>query len=91
MDFLGVGSKRALGPKMRRVEERIFCQAATLDSSEGRGKIMILGEVEWPGREQGPEGDHQDGRGDHDESDERRPALFLCVILASNQVQSLLR
>ena len=45
VDFLGVGSERALGPKMRKFEERIFGQAATLDSSENRGKIVILGEV----------------------------------------------
>ncbi|KAI9788918.1 MAG: DNA-directed DNA polymerase epsilon, subunit B [Peltula sp. TS41687] len=46
VDFLGVGSERALGSKMRRLEERIFRQAPTSDDShEGRGKIVILGEV----------------------------------------------
>ncbi|KAL5612198.1 hypothetical protein BROUX41_000262 [Berkeleyomyces rouxiae] len=43
-DFLGHGSQRAVGPKMRRIEERVF---RPMDAAESRlrNKIVVLGEV----------------------------------------------
>ncbi|KAK8069136.1 DNA polymerase alpha/epsilon subunit B [Apiospora phragmitis] len=44
IDFLGVGSERAVGQKMRRLERRML-QPATPDSDRpSRGRIIILGE-----------------------------------------------
>lgn len=38
-DFLGLGSERAVGGRMRRVERRVFC------GDEARRKMVVLGEV----------------------------------------------
>ncbi|KAI9683641.1 MAG: DNA-directed DNA polymerase epsilon, subunit B [Trizodia sp. TS-e1964] len=45
VDFLGVGSERAMGSKMRRLERQIFRRTTSVDAGEGRGRIAILGEV----------------------------------------------
>ncbi|KAK4164824.1 DNA polymerase epsilon subunit B [Cladorrhinum sp. PSN259] len=60
IDFLGVGSERAVGSKMRRLEQRLLRQhaaaahatsinelepAAGTESGAGRGRIVILGEL----------------------------------------------
>ena len=49
IDFLGVGSERAVGPRMRRLEHRLLRQllpptAGTITSS-GRERVVILGEL----------------------------------------------
>ena len=45
IDFLGVGSERAVGQKMRRLEHRMLQPAATQDpDTPSRGRIVILGE-----------------------------------------------
>ncbi|KAK7975667.1 hypothetical protein PG989_014130 [Apiospora arundinis] len=45
IDFLGVGSERAVGQKMRRLEQRMLQPTATQDpDTPGRGRIIILGE-----------------------------------------------
>ncbi|KAI9820444.1 MAG: DNA-directed DNA polymerase epsilon, subunit B [Thelocarpon impressellum] len=47
VDFLGVGSERALGPRMRRIEQRVLGRVSTEpdETAGGRGKIVVLGEV----------------------------------------------
>lgn len=46
IDFLGVGSERAMGSKMRRVEQRLLRRPLTEDDPDrGRGRIVVLGEV----------------------------------------------
>lgn len=48
IDFLGVGSERAVGSKMRKLEKRIIQQAqqATQDpEAPGRDRVVILGEL----------------------------------------------
>ncbi|KAK3989303.1 DNA polymerase alpha/epsilon subunit B-domain-containing protein [Cladorrhinum sp. PSN332] len=56
IDFLGVGSERAVGTKMRRLEQRLLrqqhsaAQAASINGLEppagtGRGRMVILGEL----------------------------------------------
>lgn len=49
VDFLGVGSERAVGPKMRKIEARILrpspTQAADPEFSGGRGRMVMLGEL----------------------------------------------
>jgi DNA polymerase epsilon subunit 2 len=48
IDFLGVGSERAVGSRMRRLEHRLLRQqpaAADPDASPGRGRVVILGEL----------------------------------------------
>jgi DNA polymerase epsilon subunit 2 len=44
IDFLGVGSERAVGPKMRKLEQRLLRQRVTEDSPH-RGRMIILGEL----------------------------------------------
>ncbi|KAI9704567.1 MAG: DNA-directed DNA polymerase epsilon, subunit B [Bogoriella megaspora] len=43
MDFLGVGSERAVGTRMRRVQQRCFDMDAP---HSGNKKVVVLGEVE---------------------------------------------
>ncbi|MCJ1273391.1 DNA-directed DNA polymerase epsilon, subunit B [Puttea exsequens] len=45
VDFLGVGSERAVGTSLRKLERSVFRNAAE-DSAEGRGRMVIIGEVE---------------------------------------------
>ncbi|KAI4151014.1 MAG: hypothetical protein LQ340_003749 [Diploschistes diacapsis] len=42
VDFLGVGSERASGPKMRLIEKRLLKSSA---ASKGRNRIVCLGEL----------------------------------------------
>ncbi|PKS05744.1 hypothetical protein jhhlp_007573 [Lomentospora prolificans] len=44
IDFLGVGSERAVGQKMRRVEERLL-RRLTTDEAADRSRLVVLGEV----------------------------------------------
>jgi len=44
IDFLGVGSERAAGPRMRKLEQRLLRQPSSPDAP-GRGRIVILGEL----------------------------------------------
>ncbi|KAI9878723.1 MAG: DNA-directed DNA polymerase epsilon, subunit B [Pleopsidium flavum] len=45
VDFLGVGSERALGSRMRMMEQRVIGRGATAQSSKGRSRVVIMGEV----------------------------------------------
>lgn len=46
IDFLGVGSERAMGSRMRRVEQRLLRRPLTDDDPDrGRGRIVVLGEM----------------------------------------------
>lgn len=46
IDFLGVGSERAVGPRMRKLEQRLLRQPALADpESPGRGRVVIVGEL----------------------------------------------
>ena len=45
VDFLGVGSERALGSRMRKMEKAILGKRDATDGALGRDKIIILGEV----------------------------------------------
>lgn len=46
IDFLGVGSERAMGSRMRRVEQRLLRRpVAEDDSDRGRGRMVVLGEI----------------------------------------------
>ncbi|KXX76281.1 DNA polymerase epsilon subunit B [Madurella mycetomatis] len=46
IDFLGVGSERAVGPRMRKLEQRLLRQPALADSdSPGRGRVVVVGEL----------------------------------------------
>ena len=45
VDFLGVGSERAVGSKMRRIEQKLLKRSANNEDSAGRGRIIIIGEV----------------------------------------------
>lgn len=50
IDFLGVGSERAVGSKMRKLENRILRQPALADNLDpagpaGRARVIILGEL----------------------------------------------
>ena len=42
VDFLGVGSERVAGPRMRKLQEQILGRT---NPNSGRGKIVVLGEV----------------------------------------------
>lgn len=44
IDFLGLGSERAVGPKMRRVEKRLLRQLTSVEAVD-RSRVVILGEV----------------------------------------------
>lgn len=46
VDFLGVGSERAVGPKMRKIEQKLLKRSSSKnDDSAGRGRVVVLGEV----------------------------------------------
>ncbi|KAH6674217.1 DNA polymeras-like protein epsilon subunit B [Halenospora varia] len=47
VDFLGVGSERAVGSKMRRLEQKLLRKPLDLEgeTSGGRGRMVIIGEV----------------------------------------------
>jgi DNA polymerase epsilon subunit 2 len=45
VDFLGVGSERAVGPKMRKIEQRLIRKPAGDDDLGGRGRMVVIGEV----------------------------------------------
>ncbi|KAH7262327.1 DNA polymerase alpha/epsilon subunit B-domain-containing protein [Fusarium tricinctum] len=45
IDFLGVGSERALGTKMRRLENRLLRTRAEDDDTPSRGRVVIIGEL----------------------------------------------
>ncbi|KPM43065.1 hypothetical protein AK830_g3433 [Neonectria ditissima] len=45
IDFLGVGSERAVGAKMRRLEQRLLPTPSQEDDTPSRNRIVILGEV----------------------------------------------
>ncbi|KAH7255913.1 DNA polymerase alpha/epsilon subunit B-domain-containing protein [Fusarium redolens] len=45
IDFLGVGSERAVGTKMRRLEKRLLHSRAEEDTAPSRGRVVIIGEL----------------------------------------------
>ncbi|KAK7739173.1 DNA-directed DNA polymerase epsilon, subunit B [Cytospora paraplurivora] len=46
IDFLGVGSERAVGSRMRRLEQRLLRRPhADDDPDRGRGRLVVLGEM----------------------------------------------
>ncbi|KAM0341535.1 hypothetical protein ACHAPU_009983 [Fusarium lateritium] len=45
IDFLDVGSERALGTKMRRLEDRLLRSRAEEDATPSRGRAVIIGEL----------------------------------------------
>lgn len=46
IDFLGVGSERAVGSRMRKLEQRLLRQPALADpDSPRRGRVVIVGEL----------------------------------------------
>ncbi|KAK4191180.1 DNA polymerase epsilon subunit B [Podospora australis] len=45
IDFLGVGSERAVGSRMRRLESRLLRSSSAHETPSQRGKIIILGEL----------------------------------------------
>ncbi|KAI9724939.1 MAG: hypothetical protein M1812_000215 [Candelaria pacifica] len=45
VDFLGVGSERAVGSKMRRMEQRVLGRGDKNEAQSGRSRMIILGEV----------------------------------------------
>lgn len=48
VDFLGVGSERASGSKMRRLEQRVLKQSSAKSTPEelGKGRLVIMGQVD---------------------------------------------
>lgn len=46
VDFLGVGSERGSGTKMRRLEQRTLKRDSVQNSTEGRGRMVIMGDVD---------------------------------------------
>ena len=45
VDFLGVGSERASGSAMRKLEQRVLGRGSAQTSTEGRRRVVIMGEV----------------------------------------------
>ncbi|MCJ1366198.1 DNA-directed DNA polymerase epsilon, subunit B [Acarospora aff. strigata] len=45
VDFLGVGSERAVGASMRRMEQQVLGRGAAAQTSKGRRLVVIIGEV----------------------------------------------
>ncbi|KAF5583135.1 DNA polymerase epsilon subunit 2 [Fusarium pseudocircinatum] len=45
IDFLGVGSERAVGTKMRRLERRLLRSGAEDDTAPSRGRVVVIGEL----------------------------------------------
>lgn len=46
VDFLGVGSERGSGTKMRRLEQRTLKRSSIQNPTEGRSRMVIMGEVD---------------------------------------------
>ena len=46
VDFLGVGSERAAGPAMRKLETKVLKRAPSESPAEGRARMVVCGEVE---------------------------------------------
>lgn len=44
-DFLGLGSERAVGQRMRRLEQRLLGPESETDSNTTRGKMVVMAEV----------------------------------------------
>jgi DNA polymerase epsilon subunit 2 len=45
VDFLGVGSERAVGSKMRKLEQRLLRSGSMEEDLGGRGRMVVIGEV----------------------------------------------
>lgn len=45
VDFLGVGAERAVGSKMRKIEQRVIGRPSPISGSSGRHRMVIVGEV----------------------------------------------
>ena len=45
VDFLGVGSERAVGSKMRKLEQQLIKHQSRDEDGAGRGRIIVIGEV----------------------------------------------
>ncbi|KAF8865066.1 DNA polymerase alpha/epsilon subunit B [Acephala macrosclerotiorum] len=45
VDFLGVGSERAVGSKMRKLEQRLLLPGTVEDDIGGKGRMIIIGEL----------------------------------------------
>lgn len=45
VDFLGVGSERAVGSKMRKLEQKLLRPSPTDEAPGGRGRMIIMGEL----------------------------------------------
>ncbi|RKF59967.1 DNA polymerase epsilon subunit B [Erysiphe neolycopersici] len=45
VDFLGVGSERAVGSKMRKIEQKVLQTNSIMENAGGRGRLVVLGEV----------------------------------------------
>lgn len=45
VDFLGVGSERAIGSKMRKIEQRVCGRPIGNDDNGGRSRMVVIGEV----------------------------------------------
>ncbi|KUJ15725.1 uncharacterized protein LY89DRAFT_782999 [Mollisia scopiformis] len=45
VDFLGVGSERAVGSKMRKLEQRLLRPATDEDDIGGKGRVIVAGEL----------------------------------------------
>jgi DNA polymerase epsilon subunit 2 len=45
VDFLGVGSERAVGSRMRKIEQRMLRSTTIEEALGGRGRVVILGEL----------------------------------------------
>lgn len=45
VDFLGVGSERATGPTMRKLEKSMVGRSDVTNAASGRNKIIVIGEV----------------------------------------------
>ncbi|CZT00727.1 probable DNA polymerase epsilon subunit 2 [Rhynchosporium agropyri] len=45
VDFLGGGSERAVGSKMRKLEQRLIRPSSAEEALGGRGRMIIIGEV----------------------------------------------
>lgn len=45
VDFLGVGSERAVGSKMRKLEQRLLRRPSEDNELGGRGRMIVIGEV----------------------------------------------
>ena len=44
-DFLGLGSERAVGPRMKKLERRVFAKPDETERGLARSKIMIMGDI----------------------------------------------